>query len=93
MNVFRKNNYYWTKIKSTDKACMFRQTETKNPESECIGFVTCTRTHRPERVIGASVIPEGIYCDYSDRDFGYSAWQYQRDEEETATKKFETLNL
>lgn len=87
---FKKSGFWWFLVDENDGAYLFRQ-ESKEEGGEVLGFVACRKRFREDQYVLGKVLKGGFKPVFRDRDFGYHAWQFQRDEEERATAKYREI--
>ena len=93
---FNKAGYTWELVTEKDSddgkagKAIFKQLLSE----KVVGYVVCRKKWAPEIFLqGESIRDAGLRYRYQDKDFGYSAWQFQRDDFAGVRAKYASLDI
>lgn len=98
---FNKAGYTWELVTEKDSddgkvgKAIFKQSILREGKPEkVVGFVVCRKKWSPEIFLhGESIREAGLRYRYQDKDFGYSAWQFQTDDIAGVRAKYASLDI
>lgn len=98
---FNKSGYTWELVTEKDSddgkvgKAIFKQSLPRDGKPEkVVGFVVCRKKWSPAIFLQGECVHEAaLRYRYQDKDFGYSAWQFQPDDIAGVRAKYSSLDI